>query len=394
MAVVSPAPHTRLEAPASTPPIRWALLFLLLNLLAAIIYLRLARPSLLRFDLSQHAAAPAAPPCVDLPPVAAVAAHWATALEWVRAPSSAEDGQLFPPERAVTVPLGDGMRAREGCGTAQEREAILSLRWRHPAPPPEGLPSYLTWDRSATCAALGGRAVLLLGDSLGLQFFDTLVSALQPLDAEPADRASPPAGLVCGGEGEAPSRVAFVSMDPPWEQRLRQALEDASDLEGGGQGVIFILNRGTWYLPLQSHLKAVQGMLAFVRSLAPNATIFWRTASAGHPEVYGSESVQNAPPLLHPPPPAAYAQGLPARYHWAEILAQNEPTVAALPPDVLVVDVAPAAALRHDSHPSRTYAIDSEKRDGVHYCLPGPVDQWVELWAAVLRYAAATQACA
>ena len=61
MAVVSPAPHTRLEAPASTPPIRWALLFLLLNLLAAIISLRLARPSLLRFDLSQHAAAPAAP---------------------------------------------------------------------------------------------------------------------------------------------------------------------------------------------------------------------------------------------------------------------------------------------------------------------------------------------
>ena len=260
-----------------------------------------------------------------------------------------------------------------------------------------GLPAYLTWDRSATCAVLGGRAVLLLGDSLTVGFFDTLVSALQPLDAPFADRGSfPHTSDVCSGSGEKSSLVQLIAWGegPEMRERLREAWSKAlesmdDDMEGllRGQRAVFVINRGAHYQPLERHLDSVYQAITFVRSMAPNATIFWRTTPSGHASAFGAENMQNKLPLLAPPPLDSYAHGLPAQYHWGQILAQNEATVANLPLDVLVIDVEHATVLRHDSHPVRTFSIDSEKRDGLHYCVPGPIDMWVELWAAVLRYA-------
>jgi hypothetical protein len=336
--------------------------------------------------------------CSGAKNLTALAAHYATALSWVTRARPDEDAQMFPPERAVTFPAGDGHMLRDGCGTAAERDATLSLRWREAAAAgaPQ-FPPYPVWNRSLTCAAINGRPVIVLGDSLSAEFYDTLVSSLRRLDAGYADRAPDLRHVVCDGDGEQPSLIQFVSLETVFfEQifegysvmdatvRAAQAEADSHTAHTGAE-TIWVLNRGVWFRELNVHLELVEDMIQLVRSVAPDATLFWRTTPAGHPDTFGDVAMQNAPPLARPPPAEAFADGLPAQFNWWSIQEQNAATVAALPPDVIVFDVVPATALRHDSHPVRSFEIDGEMRDGLHYCIPGPVDQWVELWAAILR---------
>jgi hypothetical protein len=72
-------------------------------------------------------------------------------------------------------------------------------------------------------------------------------------------------------------------------------------------------------------------------------------------------------------------------WHWDNIPLQNAATLAALPPSVHVLDVYHATALRVDSHPQFKYG-NRQRQDCLHYCLPGPIDAWVELFAASVRY--------
>jgi hypothetical protein len=58
------------------------------------------------------------------------------------------------------------------------------------------------------------------------------------------------------------------------------------------------------------------------------------------------------------------------------MFALDAATLAALPAHVAPMDVAPATALRHDSHPHFKYK-HRERQDCLHYCLPGPIDHWV-----------------
>ena len=248
------------------------------------------------------------------------------------------------------------------------------------------IPDYLMWDRSKTCSILAGRAIFVLGDSMSGQFYDTLVSALQPSNASYADRAS--STIVCSSEGEAPSLVQYINV----EEKGFAAVQSAS-VKIGSKNPIFVLNRGLWYRPLSSHLAAVRTLVDSVTSLDPNATLFWRTSVAGHADAFGAKLLQNAPPLVTPLTVDAYTSGLPLQYHWWEIQSQHEETLKVLPLNVIVLDVVNATNLRHDSHPKRSFAIDKESRDGLHYCIPGPVDMWVELWAAALRYSASVSAC-
>jgi hypothetical protein len=325
-----------------------------------------------------------------------IAAHYATALNWVYARGPGEDGPLFSPEDAVTLPLGDGHRFRDGCGTLQERAKTLSLRWREAAVARRGasahVPRYPSWNRRATCETINGRAIIVVGDSLSAEFYDTLVSALRPPHSEPRDRDAETRDVICSGRVEEPALVQYVPLkDKGLDEagmRAAKAKADTSTLspsEDGGAQIIWIMNRGAWYRKMPQHLQIIKGMMQLVKSLTPNSTLFWRTTPVGHPDAFGRTPQQNAPPLDSPIEELNFTAGLAAKYMWWEVQSQNEETVAALPSDVIVVDVVPATALRHDSHPVRSFAIDKENRDGLHYCIPGPVDQWVELWAAILR---------
>ena len=368
---------------------------------------------------------PSTPPPSSLPPprtppallfltqplsrVHAAALHFARDGRWVTAPSPSSDAPVLPPGTPlVTLPPAyhDFPAFTSSCGSAEERALPLSQRWRLPAGG-GSLPDYPTWDYSLTCAALAGHAVVVVGDSLSGEFTDTLVSALRhPSSGGSLLRAF--RANVCPG-GRVPvlsvpaTRFSDEDHFPHWEEPtfyaprplngllFREALGEAAAAAAAATGAedgarsVWVLNRGAHFADTGEHLARVAAALAYVRALAPRAAVLWRTTPPAHPDaVEDPARVQRAAPLREPLNESRYAGNAWAqRYHWWAVWAQNGATLQSLPGDVVPLDVARGAALRHDSHCER----GGGEPDGTHYCMPGPIDTWVELFAAVVRFA-------
>lgn len=346
--------------------------------------------------------------------------YFATQGSWVYAPSPEDDSPVLTLASEITTLFPDYRdypAFLSSCGTAEERRLPLSLRYRfsRDALGPR-TPAYLPWDRAATCAALDGYAVILMGDSLSGEFTDTLVSALGPNPSTLRSFRSD----VCGGKvpifSIAAPRMTSSDFHPKWEEptfysgaaqnrlfwveAMSKAVEEAiaatsshpSRQQGGwvaaqeqGARIIWVLNRGAHFLPTSQHLGSVGEAIGLARDMAPLSSIFWRTCAPPHPDFIDSPlEVQNAPPLEYPLGVEAYGGYWPQNYKWWDFYSQNNATVASLPEDVVVLDVAPASALRHDSHCARP---EGQEPDGMHYCIPGPIDMWVEMFAALVRFA-------
>ena len=137
-----------------------------------------------------------------------------------------------------------------------------------------------------------------------------------------------------------------------------------------------------------AHLARIAAAIAWVRAAAPHARVFYRTSHTAQP---ACAALTHAPPLAGAPPPYVEPPGEAGDgfewrpwYRWGNVVAQNAAAVAALPPDVDVLDVARPTNLRRDSHPIFRYGRTA-RQDCLHFCLPGPPDFWVELLLAILR---------
>ena len=154
-----------------------------------------------------------------------------------------------------------------------------------------------------------------------------------------------------------------------------------------------------------AHAARMAGVWAWLAAHAPDSPVFWRTTTVGHAfcrynvlalPLEREESLDEA---LAAAQAREAASGGPLRnatedfpdadykasWHWDNIPLQNAATLAALPRSVHLLDVAHATALRRDSHPHFKYGSRA-RQDCLHYCLPGPIDMWVELFAASVRY--------
>ena len=349
-----------------------------------------------------------------LPLMQAVARHWARHGRWVTAASATDDAPLFPPAvNMSSFPPDDRDFTAfiKSCGSDQARAIPLSQRWRFPdavnsTRTPRAEPTYLTWNRDATCTALRGRAVIILGDSMSGEFTDTLVTALQSKESSPQLKLRSFRADVCDGN----SVPVFSIFAPRWigddfparweeptlhsqnvqnriffQELISEAAAAADRATGstGGVGTLWVLNRGAHYADLDDHLDRVATTLDFVRYIAPRAAIFWRTTGPAHPDHLVDPAVQNSAPLKTPLGVDQYDVHWSRTYKWWEFYAQNDATLANLPTDVVPLEVHHSAMLRHDSHCLRGVF---EEPDGLHYCMPGPIDSWVELFAAVVRF--------
>ena len=94
-------------------------------------------------------------------------------------------------------------------------------------------------------------------------------------------------------------------------------------------------------------------------------TILYRNTVPGHVQIHGE--YRFSPPLLE-------AQNLTGHpHHWDKFHSQNIEVEAFLEryfPRVVYLDVYTSTVLRRDS-----YCV----KDGLHYCIPGPIDEWVVL---------------
>lgn len=313
-------------------------------------------------------------------------------------------GAVRPPRAAVLqvwVPNGDG------CDSLKKGRAHL--------------PSLRTLGQ-AFCARHAGRTVLFVGDSVQGQFFTSFVSALgvwhsehqmrQPLRKCAKDRRwmNDLAAIhefnldmnLCSPDPTKTVRARFIRNELLW-------LDSAV---GGGEHVprnfvmcdwraeaveadLLVLNRGMHFMNdsiVLSQLGATFGTLLHRR----RSTHRRRPASdVAHTDRDGDDMPRivyrgiHAPipachvlddPLPRPFPYTAYDASVRA-FHWGEFGTQNaKVALLARERNITFMDVHTQTAQRPGGHmPSRKGTTG----DCAHYCIPGPLDEWVRLLLAL-----------
>ena len=274
------------------------------------------------------------------------------------------------------------------------------------------------WNRSDFCAALGGRDILIVGDSISFTYHESLLSALLP-DASLRGAALQhpqvdpcPGHAVCEEEARAssglplaqrilPASVRYVRNDfstlnahmPSAEVNHQVFTNEGLVLSGGGgargrgrrlysapfvqhvtNNSLLFINRGAHFREDEEVLQTLRGTFAHLRSQFPGALIVFRNTPPGH--VHFENKARPTAARAH------FDVGGPGeKYNWEKFLAQNEKVRllmedmrAAVGGGMVYLDVDNSTALRPDHH-----------RDGLHYCVPGPQDHWTELLFAVLQ---------
>ncbi|EOD17928.1 hypothetical protein EMIHUDRAFT_195898 [Emiliania huxleyi CCMP1516] len=134
---------------------------------------------------------------------------------------------------------------------------------------------------------------------------------------------------------------------------------------------VALFNRGSHYVDPATLLIETTTFASRLSSY-PHVAAFWRTTLPGHP---GCDR------FTTPTPSTERFVNSPLPYHWDEFASQNSLAVAVLRkvarPRVSIVDIYNFTIGRRDRHQG--------KGDCLHYCLPGPPDDWVRLFIYALK---------
>ena len=145
------------------------------------------------------------------------------------------------------------------------------------------------------------------------------------------------------------------------------------NLVGPGNFGVVLLNRGAHYVNDSIFLSEYKDTLYFLRRTMPDALLFLRTTVSGHEDCRNRHN--QAPLRARDPRPSG-------TYNWDKFEVQNkllERLVngdAFLASHTFIMDVDPATSLRADSH-----------SDCLHYCMPGPMDMWADMFVSMVHLA-------
>lgn len=126
---------------------------------------------------------------------------------------------------------------------------------------------------------------------------------------------------------------------------------------------LLVLNRGAHFEPTSKVIRDLNGTLNFVFCQSPNTSAVFRATVSGS-EDPTADFFRNPDVKVNN---TWGRKGVSCHYHEFEEQNDQVRTFLAIAfPQVIFLDVAASGALRKDGH-----------RDNLHYCIPGPVDQWV-----------------
>lgn len=131
-----------------------------------------------------------------------------------------------------------------------------------------------------------------------------------------------------------------------------------------------ILNRGAHFVDDDTLLRNLYDTLLAVTRARPEVVVVYRSTPYGHSDC-GTH--QHDKPLKANEP--IFTDASTVKYHWDSFSRQNAITrklISSFFPSVFFFDIAGLTNLRIDSH----YA----SYDCLHYCIPGPLDSWLELF--------------
>ena len=151
---------------------------------------------------------------------------------------------------------------------------------------------------------------------------------------------------------------------------------------------VLVLNRGIHIVPDARLAHETLELASRLRAMPPTSTLIWRTTVPGH-----ENCTEASQPL------AAYAPSPGHMYGWDQVERQNEIVFSTfesvMPGRLHYLDAYELSLTRADRHRvqetihvSPTGRLEKVKHDCLHYCLPGPPDDWNMLLKIILRGAA------
>jgi hypothetical protein len=218
------------------------------------------------------------------------------------------------------------------------------------------------------CSLSAGRSIMFVGDSITEEFYFTFMSAMRIESCAPSFQRM----ITCNGGAFGISNVR--------NDRLSLTLESVVDAEHEQMWVsrlasenvsLLVLNRGAHYVEDAVLLAELTATLGYLRQNFPHISVVYRNTPLGHID---SVNTFLAEPLLVPD---SVLRPDPDFFHYGEFPRQNalvEDWLAQKFPMVLHWDVFTATVLRADS-----------QCDPLHYCIPGPIDNWVRMFFNMLR---------
>jgi len=228
------------------------------------------------------------------------------------------------------------------------------------------------------CHMLAGHRLLVVGDSIQEEFYFTLMSAFGVERFDSGVDDCNPSGVrtvhcLSGGHDKS-FRIAMVRNDNlsisasgqsefdhlPWTQTLVEL-----------NTTILLVNTGAHYAVDELLLSSVETAIAHVQKNWPQVLILFRSTPIGHLD---HAKHFNDPPLADLPVPEAGHE-----YSYDKFAHQNSLVQSLIQKrfhrNVVYFDVYNSTSRRSDSH----------SQDPLHYCIPGPIDHWVRIFANVLR---------
>ena len=134
---------------------------------------------------------------------------------------------------------------------------------------------------------------------------------------------------------------------------------------------LVLFNRGTHFIETSIVLKELKVTLNYLYQNFKDITIIWRTTATGFQTDAAStffDPPQDVPPDMSELNFYNYDQFEMQNLHIQHMLASEFP-------QILVSDVYHSTALRHDS-----------RADNLHYCIPGPTNNWIKLLLYIFHY--------
>jgi len=255
------------------------------------------------------------------------------------------------------------------------------------------------------CQKLNGRSILVVGDSIQHQFYDSLYMQLetpgQPMEQWYTQNilGDPNSGSICAGKGGG--RLHYIRSDHfainnvvPWNAVQQHGAHRVTNRDWKKVAHVFdliVLGKGPHYVPLSQSQQDSQQTADWLKNFIEtrkkennrNLYIFYRTAPTGNAHC-SVDSKPNTTLLLDEPDwlPVTTPQDIAlykGDFHWDTFPAVNKIALEALNATLpsghfIPLHVAEMSVLRPDAH--RCYQRN-EVCDELHYFLPSVVDNWI-----------------
>ena len=227
-----------------------------------------------------------------------------------------------------------------------------------------------TLDRKELCRMLGNRTIGMIGDSINQQFARAILGRMRgyfdDMDEYSRNQMDVVQAPLCGEGGAHFNFHRWNKYEPNDESREKLVeVVNSSD--------IMIFNFGVHYMPWLEYEAAMVDLIQLLEEHAAesskNKKFFWRSTIASHANCSDATAPETSLPSLH------------ADYGADEIILQDseiaQPRLLQSSLDLSILHVDQTTLLRRDGH--RVIGHNGAS-DCLHYCEPGPIDSWVDLF--------------